>query len=226
MNLLKLLKVGRSLNGGKALFGKYKMTQQSLPRFASTVRPSRTAPALESLLEKAKSVAPTDIIAPNNPVREVASPALVISVLDKTQRIPAGKIMRRMEEPVLKKDKVSFLSRMENNISKWKKKLTPARSKNKFGSAPVQAEWALGQVTVARNDLNEADLEVIAPKQVGQSRKTQLPDLREAKVSSSRWIRKTTSLFKTNSPFAQRSVEKKFEAHSSKAPKQELVGKI
>ena len=95
MNLVKLLKVGRSLNGGKSLFGKYKMAQQTLPRFASTVRPTRSAPALESLLEKAKSASPAAV------AQEAAQPAFVTSVLDKTQKIPAGKILRRMDAPVL-----------------------------------------------------------------------------------------------------------------------------
>lgn len=223
MNLVKLLKIGRSLNGGKTLFGKYKMAQQTLPRFASTVRPSGSAPALESLLEKAKMAASLEVVKTIPQAQpEAKGPALIISVLDKTQKIPAGKVLRRMEEPVLKKEKITLLSRIENKFSGLKKKLSPIRSRRKSGSTPIQTEWALGGVTVARNDLSEADLEVVAPK---QTRKPQLIELSKIKTSGSQWIKKTTRLFKADSPFATSSNEKSFEAES-KVESPELAGKI
>lgn len=225
MNLVKLLTVGRSLNGNKTIFGKYKMVPQVLPKFASTVRPSGTAPAVESLLAKAKLIEPQPIEQAQTEVQEVV---MVISVLDKTQKIPAGKILKRMEAPVLTKDKVTLLMGIEEKVSAWKKKLLPVRSRKKSGTAPVQTEWPLGQVTVARNDLSDADLEVVASKKTFPARKSHLTDLSQAKKSGSQWIKKKTSqLFRSTSPFEQTSEVKALEtSQPEKANRSELAAKI
>lgn len=227
MNLLKLLTVGRSLNGNKTIFGKYKMTPQIVPKFASTVRPSRTAPAVESLLVKAKTMAPTDTV--QTPVlaqSEAQTPAFVPSVLDKTQKIPAGKISKRMEAPVLKEDKVTLLTGIQNRISGLKKKMFPARSRKKSGSAPVQTEWPLGQVTVVRNDLTDADLEVVASKRAVQKVKSHEEHLSQAKKPGFQWIKKTSQLFKPTSPFETSRTEETVQASQPEVEKPELVGKI
>ncbi len=220
MNLVKLLTLGRSLNGNKTIFGKYKMMPQALPKFASTVRPSRTAPAVESLLAKAKMIEP-------QMQAEVQPVAMFISVLDKTQKIPADKILKRMELPVLKKDEPTLLVGLQNKISGWKKKLAPVRSRKKSGAAPMQTEWPLGQFTVARNDLSDADLEVVAGKQTVQKPKSHFSNLSQAKKSGSQWIKKTSQLFRSTSPFEQTSEEKPLEKlRTEKANHADLAGKI
>ena len=90
----------------------------------------------------------------------------------------------------------------------------PVRSKKKSGLAPVQTEWSLEKVTVVRNDLSEADLEIVTPKKAPanvESSKPNLPDLSHLKSNGMKLIKKTTRLFKTSSPFEASAMEKQTE---------------
>ena len=230
MNLMKLLTVGQSLKKGPVL-GKYKLQQILLPKFGSTVRPSKSAQSTEA---QAASVEPTSLI--KEAVAPVASApaASICSVeiktqsesapraMDKTQKIPSGKILRRIEEPATTPPGPGFVVRLmsrcmallQKQTSLLKKKMFPVRSKKKSSSAPVQTEWSLEKVTVIRNDLSEADLEIIAPKKAPatvETRKPNLPDLGHLKSSGMELIKKTTRLFKTSSPFEASAMEKQTE---------------
>jgi len=230
MNLMKLLTVGQSLKKGPVL-GKYKLQQILLPKFGSTVRPSKSKRMTEA---QAPSAAPISIF--TQPVAPVAS-ALTTPIcsvetktlnesasraMDKTQKIPAGKILRRIEEPVTTSREPGFMSKLmsrcmallQKQISLLKKKIFPVRSKKKSGLAPVQTEWSLEKVTVIRNDLSEADLEIVAPKKAlatVEIHKPNLPDLSHLKSSGMELIKKTTRLFKTSSPFEASAMEKQTE---------------
>ncbi len=212
MDLTKLLAVGRSLKESKTVFGKYKLAQQSLPRFVSTVRPSGVTPVTKALIEKANSVvAPAATPAPvieAVKTKAVVQPKLEVkervveapSAPEKTQKIPVGTISKRTEEPVLKRDPVTLKSRLGEKISAITKKL---RSAKKSPATHVQTEWPLGKVQVVRNDLNDADLEIVAPK----IRKRAAVDgstqggLSQAKNYGYQWMKKTADLFKSASPF-------------------------
>jgi hypothetical protein len=211
MNLVKLLTVGRSLNGGKPVSGNYKLQQISLPKFSSTVRPSKAAAAKASSIisTKAAPLVPAQVLVAPTPVRVVETVKPVTDRLesapcgmDKTQKIPAGKILKRKESAKIS-FQFKFVTWLQTKTASWKKRLFPIRSKKKAGAIPTQAEWNLEKVTVARNDLSEADLEIVTPKIATKTepRKTHLPDLGRVKNSGIAWVKKTTSLFKTSSPF-------------------------
>jgi hypothetical protein len=232
MNLMRLLTAGRSLKGGEFGSGKYKFPQQTfLPKFASTVRPS-TTPLVQT--KKAKSempsffeepMVPTPKISPAMPMRAPSAVAAQ-TAMEQTQKIPKGKILNRVEEPAGTSRKFSFVARIidwfKNRISSLKKVLFPPRSKRKTSSAPVQAEWSLEKVTVVRNDLNESDIEIIAPKAPVSAPVSQpkYMNLSRVKNSGREWVKMTTRLFKTTSPFEKISEER------SKADRAELAGRI
>lgn len=212
MNLVKLLTVGRSLNGGKTVTGNYKLQQISLPKFSSTARPSKAAAAKAALIVATK---PVPIAAPV-PVVPVIVPVIERSLetdprgMDKTQKIPAGKILERKPKEKKSFIKTKLATALQRRIAAIKKRLFPVRSKKKPGATPTQAEWNLEKVTVARNDLSESDLEIVKPKVAGktQSQKMHLPDLGWVKNSGREWVKATTRLFKTSSPFEADAAEK------------------
>ncbi len=218
MKLVKLLSVGQSLKSGKTILGKYKLTQQSLlPKFAATFRPISAdifaAPADSAKVnhETVPPAAVSEEIKTVAPAASAVEPSVVPAKIafDQTQKIAVGQILRRAEEVAPRPAEISLAVRigssLAHKISSLKSRLFPARSKRKPFATPVQTEWSLEKVTVVRNDLNEADLEVVSPKPkvtpVLQNHKPSLPDLGTVKNSGRRWIKKTTGLFKSNSPF-------------------------
>lgn len=244
MNLTKLLPIGRCVKQSKTVFGKYKLSQQTLPKFASTVRPSTSSPIAKALSEKANFVAVSEV--PPTPKVEMAaqnsiqtespkSPIVVLrSAPDETKKLPPEKIAVQSEapvEPVLKKEAVTLGARLGEKISAIKKKLRPARSKKKSGAA-VQTEWALG-VQVARNDLSDADLEVVASKKIepknpasAHSSTPKLAGLNQAKSYGYRWIKKTAGLFSPSSPFEKSAPVEATETPAEVKNSSELVGRI
>ncbi|MEO5803820.1 MAG: hypothetical protein ABIR24_09840 [Verrucomicrobiota bacterium] len=236
MNLMKLLTVGQSEKESKIVLGKFKLRQRLLPKFASTVRPSSSA-VMETSVPSIKPAALLlDVSGKPNASAEsktiehqtMSSPR----TMDKTQKIPSGKTLRRIEEPAaiprVSGFLVGFVSFLKNKFTSLKKKLFPVRLKNKFSSAPVQTEWSLEKVTVLRNDLNEADLEIVAPKPpvAVQPTKPNLVHLNRVKNSGREWIKMTTRLFKTSSPFESDSLEKHNAISQSHVPQAELAGRI
>ncbi len=216
MNLVKLLSVGQSLKSGKTIFGKYKLTQQSLlPKFGSTVRPAQsdTFVAPNEMAQVSREIASSIVVSEEAkwiaPATTELKPSITPPTIafEQTQKIPTGKILRRREEAVPRTPKISLAIRLGTNLAHkitfLKKRLWPARSRRKPFVTPIQTEWSLEKVTVMRNDLSEADLEVISPKatDVLQSRKANLPVLNSVQDSGRSWIKKTAGLFNSDSPF-------------------------
>jgi hypothetical protein len=236
MNLMKLLSVGQSLDGKKSALGKYKLLRQtSLPKFGSTVRPSKTAmPVSQPATEVPETPVMIEVVAPELPIIEktiVAEPKREIASakLEKTQKIPAGTVLKRGEEPVALLKGPSLATRIKNKIAALKKVWFPPRSRKKTGAAPVQTEWALEKICVARNDLNDADLEIVAPKAPALARnpKPNFANLIPSKNTGRAWIKMTARLFKTSSPFEKPQTEKTFVSEkTADRPESELVDRI
>jgi hypothetical protein len=230
MNLMRLLTVGRSLKGGGLASGKYKFPQQTLlPKFASSVRPSTAAQFVQT--PGATSELPSifkELVAPHVKTSpETAKPVVSVAAsqppMEQTQKIPKGKVLNRVEEPVTKLNKFSFPVWCKEQIPSIKKVLFPPRSKRKTSSAPVQTEWSLEKVTVVRNDLNEADIEIVAPRSpiAAPASQPRYMNLSRVKNSGREWIKMTARLFKTTSPFESVSEESR-----AKTERGELAGRI
>jgi hypothetical protein len=209
MKLMKLLSVGRSFNGGKRMSGDYKLQQSLLPKFSSSVRPSKAAVAARLAGRPiAKSQPQSEV--PSH-VQEQPQTALVESSIaempEKTQKIPAGKILQRVPEREAVQAEPKADSWMQKRMAALKKRWFPPRSRKRAGAVPTQTEWALENLAVARNDLNDADLEIVARKAAPKN-KTHFADLTRVKISGVAWFKKTTTrMFRTTSPFQAPAVK-------------------
>ena len=241
MKLVKLLSVGRSLKSGQTILGKYKLTQGSLlPKFGATFRPvspDTFAAPTETAPARHEATSPVVLVEEAKPI--VAAPAEAMAILptpvrwQQTQKIPAGQILTRVEEVAPGAPRISLAvqvwAKFTDKIFALKQRLAPARSRRKPFSTSVQTEWSLEKVTVMRNDLSEADLEVISPKAsaVLQNHKVNLPELNSVKHAGRSWIKKTAGLFKSGSPFESTAAESRQETAPVQAEKHsELADRV
>ncbi len=230
MNLIKMLTVGRSVKQRGTTLGKYKLTQPGLlPKFASSVRPSN-APAKSDRVEKLPTTfAATDSLGAieagkANALKTRDLAARSNSQFEKTQKIAVGQILKRSASADMGREPLA--SRLMDKFKAVARVFSPTRSKKKNIARPVQTEWNLEKVKVARNDLTEADLEVVRPKK----RELVWPTAAEvsaAKNSGNEWIKKTRSLFKTTSPFTKNAVPENQSGKELPSPKpSELAGRM
>ncbi|MEO6035324.1 MAG: hypothetical protein ABIQ35_08725 [Verrucomicrobiota bacterium] len=222
MNLVKLLTLGQSLKEGKTVLGKYKLMQPSLlPKFVCTIRPTKTAPAAKANAAPTQEIKPVaEILA----ITAVPTPTLKLPTVEKelpvadvvlankesgpleaekTQKILVGTVQTRSEEKKAVAAKAGFSTRIKNKISLIGKKWAPARSRKKSGAQAIQTEWALEKVKVARNDLSDADLEIVARKALAPKPKVKptFAEVSRGKHPGQSWIKRTTRLFSRTSPF-------------------------
>lgn len=199
MNLIKMLTVSRCVKQRGTTLGKYKLTQPGLlPKFASSVRPSNTPK-------------PSELAARSN------------SQFEKTQKIAVGQILKRSALADAGREPLG--DRLRDKFKAVARIFSPTRSRKKNIARPVQTEWTLEKVKVARNDLTEADLEVVRPKK----RELVWPTAAEvsaAKNSGNEWIKKTKSLFKTTSPFTKNAVPEKSGKELPSPKSSELAGRM
>ena len=230
MNLMKLLTVGQSLKEGKTVLGKYKLMQPSLlPKFVCTIRPTKAAPVTQAAVGEAK-VAPEILPAVTEMKREkpvcVSAPLMESRPPDseKTQKIPAGTVLKRVGEDKVVAPRISFPIRIRNKISLIWKKWFPPRSRKRTGSIRIQTEWTLEKIKVARNDLSDADLEVISRKATAPKLKPKptFAEVSHGKNHGQRWIKMTARLFKRTSPF-EKTAEK---GQTELTHRQEVAGRI
>lgn len=207
MKLIKLLAVGRSFKDAGPVSGHYKVQQALLPKFSSSVRPSKEA--TEKMAERLPKLHAA--IASNPPSTTSAQKIAPAEPMDQTRKIPAGKVLTQQPEPVAEvSKKPGFVSRLGLKFAGIKKRLFPPRSRKKTGPISMQTELSLEKISVARNDLSDADLEIVTRKAAAKSqpRKSHLSDLGRVGSSGVEWVRRTTRLFKTTSPFAVSDTEK------------------
>jgi hypothetical protein len=204
MSLLRLLTTGKSLVGLKDLESRYRLTtQRLLPQFGPARNPFSNAGKVEP--------AQTEARVPGNDVGNGASPegvrsadscgakpaALQSGVQDRPESTNAGG--RRFTE-ALRQKAATLLgggkSKLTGMIGRVRvKEAKPAIPR--FPKPPVQGELSLDKIRVMRNDLSDADLEVIAAKVPAAPTSSQpaLPTAKEVGVAESRWREATAGLF-------------------------------
>jgi hypothetical protein len=207
MKLMKLLAVGQSVKEGKIVFGKYKLAQQGLlPKFASTTRPFAAEATVEPIIEKPVQTRAAEVLAPKQEPLKEATPVKIATEFkaDETQKIPIGTVLKRVESPASPKTETGFFKRVAEKFSVLKPGFTRARRNKNTNARLVQTEWSLEKIKVARNDLSDADLEIVSKKKEQKSVAVADPVRKPARE----WIKKTTRLFRTTSPFEQSADEK------------------
>lgn len=154
MGLMQLLTVGRSLGRISGEPGRYRMTQQSLlPKFGSVNAPEDRA---RGLSEK------------TNPVvvkTEIKKPEIAAATNDRKNMNSVQPGSQGTPAPNAAVSRPAF---PRGRWSLFKNPFSKAATKPSATSAPVQSELSLDAVKPVRNDLSDADLEVVqaAPRRV------------------------------------------------------------
>jgi hypothetical protein len=165
MSFGKLLAAGRSFIGGQGV-GRYRLDPGlSLPNFTSPKNPFARPPRDEEA-QTVNSEAPAQNL-PNQAADTEARAASTSKLSNDEVRVSVRSNMR---------DALASRMRKLNPI----KSFAVSRSKQTFAHArslerPVQGELSLERVRVVRNDLADADLEVLPPGSARRERKT-LPE--------------------------------------------------
>jgi hypothetical protein len=188
MSLMQLLAVSRSFDSEKNESTRYKMTGENLlPKFAPAKRPLRLTPAAARAMRVQPSLATAPVSAGVKPVREsdtgglfegstrvVANRGETVSAggsqpgpapakQPEPAKVSHGELFERASKPGSRKRKPV------PGRSWWRKLLGRLGIRNPFAPRnqvrPLelrgQTEFSLEGVKVVRNDLNEADLEVV-----------------------------------------------------------------
>lgn len=176
MSLGKLLTTGKSLVGLHSLHGRYQLRTGGLPKFESSRNPFAKPQAEAEPQAQLPKLSPAEIAAAN---------------LKKTQALPVLGAVREVPQVPLEtceearaaaevkaKEAARVDARPTEAVDGWLKKLNPmvwlqnrkpAEAKPTVprfggGKTPVQGELSLDNIRVMRNDLSEADVEVVPAK--------------------------------------------------------------
>jgi hypothetical protein len=204
MSLLRLLTTGKSLVGLKDLESRYRLTtQRLLPQFGPTRNPFSSNVKSEP--------AQTEARVPGSDVGKDASAAgrgstdscgatpaaLPSGVQNRTASTSTG--VRRFKE-VLRLKAAALLSGCKGKLAGIIGRVRVKEAKPaipRFTKPPVQGELSLDRIKVMRNDLSDADLEVIAARAptAPVSSEPALQADKEVGFTESRWGGATAGLF-------------------------------
>ena len=170
MSLVRLLTSGRSLVGLKDSVSRYRMREKSLlPKFGSSGNPfagrsGGTSPAAPG------------IVVEGQPGSGQMTPAEVAAAqLKETRRLPV--IAPNSE--AAKTSRPGLAGRVVRCLGQWARNSNPfLRRANQAPSAraaarpghrpPVQAELSLDKIKVVRNDLSDADVEIVSAREAAR----------------------------------------------------------
>jgi hypothetical protein len=196
MSLMQLLSAGKTLMGSGEPVGRYRLdTRYRLPKFGSAknpfTKPAETKPAGQVEMPMA---APIQKV----PERMQLTPEEIrVANMKETQRLPVLPGIAPAQErlhPVL-----AMLDAMELAaiwLKAWAVRLNPAKLLPKRKPAPamlivpksscgpVQAELSLEKVRVMRNDLSDADLEIVPVKVQPKPARNEAAKIETAKVQA------------------------------------------
>jgi len=182
MSLGRLLAAGKSLVGGQERTGRYRVKKGvALPKF----------------------------ISPRNPFASAASPETNSSpadASDKERRATPPVATAKLDAEITQKSVLQFSirSRAVRWLGEWGRKFNPLpRLPRQPGPArlaisrntnpPIQTELSLDQVKVVRNDLSDADLEVVPVKATRSSASSRSRE--KFALAGSTWDRLTMKIF-------------------------------
>jgi hypothetical protein len=204
MSLLRLLATGKSLVGLKDLESRYRLTtQRLLPQFGPTRNPFSSNGKSEPAQTEARVLG--DDVGKGSDAEQRgssnscgATPAVLRSgVQDRTASTIA--VIRRLTEALRLRAAVLLggcKGKLTGIIGRVRfKEAKPAIPR--FPKPPVQGELSLDKIKVMRNDLSDADLEVIAGRAptAPASSEPALQTDKEVGVAESRWGGATARLF-------------------------------
>jgi len=165
MSLGKLLTTGKSLVGLSQSNSRYQLQKGALPKFESAKNPfaakTQTEPAeREPQLPK---LSPAEAVEPKEPARLSTLGALIVdreaSVVNRnSQPTEAPKVAAPVDSWLKKINPMVWFGHRQPAEPK------PAIPRFSKAQAPIQGELSLDNIKVMRNDLSEADVEVVPMK--------------------------------------------------------------
>jgi hypothetical protein len=180
MSLVKLLSAGKSLVGGQDVPSRYRMDKQMrLPKFVSARNPF----AREVTKDPALTHAETAKQSRPQPDLTAARPAT-----SESKRTPLIlRLVLATRKSVVWLGKANPFSRLAE-AARSKKSAIPC-----FTKPPIQSELCLDKVQVVRNDLSDADLEVVPV--LSAEIKPALEASEQSETAGRSWSRLTTRIF-------------------------------
>ena len=161
MSLLKFLSAGKSLDGLKDCTARYRMRHPgSMPKFGSGKNPFQAKSERLQAAASRPAESCQQVDSPTAPAVNPAEPKETASVAPAVTPAPtvsAGK--HKPSRSLLSGILVSIRSVLRKPWSK-----APRPPRRPVARPPVQAELSLDCVKVLRNDLSDADLEVVAAR--------------------------------------------------------------
>jgi len=180
MSLGKLLTTGKSLVGLHDTNARYQLRKGALPKFESSKNPFASRPQGEAPAPSAHGESQLPNLAPEAPAAKLkeAPPSAVVHAPSETKSPVAEPV------PVAKAPGVvdGWLKKLNPLV--WWGNRKPAQTKPavpRVGKTPVQGELSLDNIKVMRNDLTEADVEVVPMK----SRRPAVPSVPPAPTQAS-----------------------------------------
>jgi hypothetical protein len=205
MSLGKLLTTGKSLVGLHNSVARYQLRKGALPKFESSKNPFASRPHEEPSAASAErepqlpKLTPAETAAVSGsagvPPASAGSPKLTpteiaAANLKNTQRLPApiapAEVALQKSQPVESAKPAPVVDNWLKKINPlvWLGSRKPAPAKPaapRFGKTPVQGELSLDNIKVMRNDLSEADVEIVPMK---ARRPKELPMVAEASAAA------------------------------------------
>jgi len=216
MSLGKLLTTGKSLVGLSHGNGRYQLQKGALPKFESAKNPFASKTHAESAEREPQlpklAVEELKAITPTAPKKTDRLPALAALIADREASVAASRSAQPMESKQVsapKQESPAPAPQVAAPVDSWLKKINPmvwfgnrkpAEPKPaipRFSKAktPIQGELSLDNIKVMRNDLSEADVEVVpakarapkvvpaAPVQASAAAAMAIPDLPPARAA-------------------------------------------
>ena len=184
MSLGRLLATGKSLVGGQSSTSPYRLNKQMrLPKFVSPRNPFATEVKAEA--------------APPRPVATEQNPSVPEARAVRTAREESTKRAALVARFALAiRRSVAWLGKA-NPFSRFLKLAGPKKAAIPcFTKSPVQSELRLDNVQVVRNDLSDADLEVVAVASPGV--KPDLATTGQCETAGKAWGRLAARIFGSN----------------------------
>jgi len=175
MSMARLLAAGRSLIGAQNVSNRYRLDARArLPKFGSSKNPfapeTRTPVPLEP-------IPPRPTMATTTPVIRTMEPSLNLTPAPPaTTRLRQA--VRRLHDWCVEANPIPRLAGPARSVFK------PA---SRIPGAPIQSDLSLDEVKVVRNDLSDADLEIVPAKPARRADLAPIPE-------QNAWSRLTTRI--------------------------------
>lgn len=170
MSLIRLLTAGKSLVGLRDIESRYRVRPRNrLPRFGSSRNPFIAKTATPNLPLPASAQAPVR----SNPAEKTPA-EVAAAALKQTTPLPAASTQipgtKKSGDPATKSNLLSRLASRVRSFNPFagrpgfRRAATSAATK--ATATPVQGELSLDRIKVVRNDLSDADVEIVPAKPV------------------------------------------------------------